>query len=190
MATSGSEVEVECVASGGNPPPGLQWYVGGERWEGTTEAINQETGVTVSIVSFPVEQADHKKEIRCEVVHEALRDRLEVETDLDVQCKSQLTGYLMFADRFINCSSTCDLAPVWRYFRYLRGGPGVRHLCGDCQPSRRRHVVQRGQWGDRQQAGEAHHQPHQEGAGRGVCLPGKQLRGSESAQSDRAGSAM
>lgn len=100
MATSGSEVEVECVASGGNPPPGLQWYVGGERWEGTTEAINQETGVTVSIVSFPVDQADHKKEIRCEVVHEALKDSLEVATSLDVQCKSQLTGYLMFADQF------------------------------------------------------------------------------------------
>ena len=121
MATSGSEVEVECVASGGNPPPGLQWYVGGERWEGTTEAINQETGVTVSIVSLPVDQADHKKEIRCEVVHEALKESLEVATDLDVQCKSQLTCYLMFAERFINCSPTCGLTPVWRYRRYLRG---------------------------------------------------------------------
>ena len=75
------------MARGGNPPPGLQWYVGGERWEGTTEAINQETGVTVSIVSFPVDQADHKKEIRCEVVHEALTNILEVATNLDVQCK-------------------------------------------------------------------------------------------------------
>ena len=87
MATSGSEVEVECVARGGNPPPGLQWYVGGERWEGTTEAINQEAGVTVSIVSFPVEKVDHKKEIRCEVVHEALREDLQVSSHLEVQCK-------------------------------------------------------------------------------------------------------
>ena len=79
------------MARGGNPPPGLQWYVGGERWEGSTEAINQETGVTVSIVSFPVSQADHKKEIRCEVVHEALKDSLEAVAELDVQCKSQQT---------------------------------------------------------------------------------------------------
>ena len=100
MATSGSEVSVECVAKGGNPPPGLQWYLAGQRWEGSTEAINQEAGVTVSIVSFPVEKLDHKKEIRCEVVHEALKDSLEVATSLDVQCKSQLTGYLMFADQF------------------------------------------------------------------------------------------
>ena len=172
MATSGSEVEVECVASGGNPPPGLQWYVGGERWEGTTEAINQETGVTVSIVSFPVDQADHKKEIRCEVVHEALKESLEVATDLDVQCKSQLTCYLMFAERFINCSSTCGLTPVWRYFRYLRGRPGVSLLCGGSQSPRGRHLVPRGQRRDREQAGEADHQSHQEGPGRGLCLPG------------------
>ena len=54
----------------------------------------------MSIVSFPVDQADHKKEIRCEVVHEALKDSLEVASSLDVQCKSQLTGYLIFADQF------------------------------------------------------------------------------------------
>jgi len=85
VATSGTEVEVECHATGGNPPPGLQWYLGGKRWEGSTEEINQETGATVSIVKFPVSRHDDKKEIRCEVVHEALTNILEVATNLDVQ---------------------------------------------------------------------------------------------------------
>ena len=87
MATSGKEVELECVAKGGNPPPGLSWYIAGKRWEGSTEEINQETGETVSVVKFPVRQFDDKKEIRCEVVHEALDNGLTVTTNLDVQCK-------------------------------------------------------------------------------------------------------
>ena len=87
VATSGKEVELECVAKGGNPPPGLQWYIAGKRWEGSTEEINQEMGETVSVVKFPVRQLDDKKEIRCEVIHEALDNGLTVSTSLDVQCK-------------------------------------------------------------------------------------------------------
>ena len=93
MATSGSEVEVECVANGGNPPPGLQWYIGGRRWEGNTEEINQEAGVTVSRVRLPVTRGDDKKEVRCEVVHEALTDILEEKKILEIHCKLLLLAY-------------------------------------------------------------------------------------------------
>ena len=109
VATSGSEVEVECSAQGGNPPPGLQWYLAGQRWEGSTEAINQETGVTVSTVSLPVEKLDHKKEIRCEVVHEALRENLDITTHLDVQCKYFILSESYLTD-CIPCRSTCGLS--------------------------------------------------------------------------------
>lgn len=91
VATSGSEVEVECVANGGNPPPGLQWYIGGRRWEGNTEEINQETGVTVSRVRLPVTRGDDKKEVRCEVVHEALTDILEEKTILEIHYLPQVS---------------------------------------------------------------------------------------------------
>ena len=91
MATSGAEVEVECAAEAGNPPPGLRWWLGGERWEaGVTTAEDLEDGTTVSRVRIPVSQADHGKAVRCEVVHEALTRSLEAETSLDIQCESTL----------------------------------------------------------------------------------------------------
>ena len=106
MATSGSEVEVECVANGGNPPPGLQWYIGGRRWEGNTEEINQETGVTVSRVKFPVTRGDDKKEVRCEVVHEALTDILEEKTNLEIHCKllTHTLKYFRFYNNYFQIS--------------------------------------------------------------------------------------
>ena len=90
MATSGSEVEVECAAPGGNPPPGLQWYIGGKRWEEgdrRTEELDLRSGLTVSSLTLPVSRADNGKEIRCEVIHEALTTILEVSTALDIQCE-------------------------------------------------------------------------------------------------------
>ena len=80
-------MDIECVSAGGNPAPGLQWYLGGQRWEGSTEEVNQETGITVSMVKIPVTKMDHMKQIRCEVIHEALTHQLEAETSLNVQCK-------------------------------------------------------------------------------------------------------
>ena len=91
VATSGSEVEVECAAPGGNPPPGLQWYIGGKRWETEgdrrTEELDLRSGLTVSSLTLPVSRADNGKEIRCEVIHEALTTILEVSTALDIQCE-------------------------------------------------------------------------------------------------------
>lgn len=75
------------MANGGNPPPGLQWYIGGQRWDGNTEEINEETGVTVSRVKLPVTRGDDEKEVKCEVVHEALTEYLEEKAALDVHCK-------------------------------------------------------------------------------------------------------
>ena len=89
-ATSGSQVELECAVTGGNPPPGLQWYLGGQRWEEgdrVIENVDQVTGITVSTVRLPVSRLDNDKEIRCEVIHEALTTILEVSTKLDIQCK-------------------------------------------------------------------------------------------------------
>ena len=76
--------------TGGNPPPGLQWYLGGQRWEGgdrVIENVDQVTGLTVSTVRLPVSRLDNDKEIRCEVIHEALTTILEVSTKLDIQCE-------------------------------------------------------------------------------------------------------
>ena len=76
--------------TGGNPPPGLQWYLGGQRWEEgdrVIENVDQVTGLTVSTVRLPVSRLDNDKEIRCEVIHEALTTILEVSTKLDIQCE-------------------------------------------------------------------------------------------------------
>ena len=90
-ATSGTEVDLECVATGGNPAPALQWYLGGERLETgetvATEVINDVTGETVSSVKIPVNKHQHGQEVRCEVIHEALVTPLETKSSLDIQCK-------------------------------------------------------------------------------------------------------
>ena len=116
MATSGAEVEVECAAEAGNPPPGLRWWLGGERWEaGVTTAEDLEDGTTVSRVRIPVSQADHGKAVRCEVVHEALTRSLEAETSLDIQCESTLHSALQQPDTKhehpdTGCGSECILS--------------------------------------------------------------------------------
>ena len=90
MATSGAGVEVECAVSGGNPPPGVQWYLRGQRWEEgdrVIEQLDQTSGLTVSSVRLPVSRLDNGKEVRCEVIHEALTTIMEVSTTLDIQCE-------------------------------------------------------------------------------------------------------
>ena len=65
-------------------------YLGGQRWEEgdrVIENVDQVTGITVSTVRLPVSRLDNDKEIRCEVIHEALTTILEVSTKLDIQCK-------------------------------------------------------------------------------------------------------
>ena len=79
---------VECRSKGGNPPPALHWFIGGKRWRGDADEITEQDGVsTVSRVNVPVTKADNGKEVRCEVVHEALSSLLDTRTQLDVQCK-------------------------------------------------------------------------------------------------------
>jgi len=88
--------------------------------------VDQVTGLTVSTVRLPVSRLDNDKEIRCEVIHEALTTILEVSTKLDIQYPPQVSVELMAGDLSdisegdtvsLRCSASGNPAPEVLWYR-------------------------------------------------------------------------
>ena len=85
--TAGDNIDLECVAAGGNPPPRIHWFVGSRRLEGGKELEDQEARSMVSRISLTARKADAGKNVKCVVEHSALKTEMESTSSLDIQCK-------------------------------------------------------------------------------------------------------
>jgi len=84
-ATTGDNIDLECVAAGGNPPPRIHWFVGSRRLEGGKELEDQEARSMVSRISLTARKADAGKNVKCVVEHSALKTEMESTSSLDIQ---------------------------------------------------------------------------------------------------------
>ena len=94
-AAAGTELELECIARGGNPAPRLAWFVGGVEIAGTVAQEDRRVGRTWSSRSrlrLPVSRADHGGQVRCEADHDALDAPLLARVSLNILYPPRVTA--------------------------------------------------------------------------------------------------
>jgi len=94
-AAAGTELELECIARGGNPAPRLTWSVGGVEISGTVAQEDRRVGRTWSSRSrlrLPVSRADHGGQVRCEADHDALDAPLLARVSLNILYPPRVTA--------------------------------------------------------------------------------------------------
>jgi len=82
IASAGEDLEMECIATGGNPSPTLRWYAddqeirSGHTQENSRPSKKARTWTSISRLMLPVSKADDGATIRCEAEHPALQEAL------------------------------------------------------------------------------------------------------------------
>ena len=93
IASAGEDLEMECIATGGNPSPTLRWYAddieirSGHTQENSRPGKKARTWTSISRLMLPVSKADDGATIRCEAEHPALQEALSAEKLLTIHCK-------------------------------------------------------------------------------------------------------
>ena len=95
-AAAGEDLELECIATGANPPAKLKWYMGNEEiasghsQENKRPTENARTWISLSRLVLPVSRDDNGATVRCEADHPALLEEastLKTESKLTIHCK-------------------------------------------------------------------------------------------------------
>lgn len=94
IASAGDDLEMECIATGGNPPPTLRWFADDvEIRTGHTQENSRPGGskvrtwTSISRLVLPVSKSDDGATIRCEAEHPALQEPLSARKLLTIHCK-------------------------------------------------------------------------------------------------------
>ena len=94
IASAGEDLEMECIATGGNPPPTLRWYANDQEIRSGHTQENSRPGgsairtwTSISRLILPVSKTDDGTTIRCEAEHPALQDPLSAKKFLTIHCK-------------------------------------------------------------------------------------------------------
>lgn len=94
-AAAGEDLELECIATGANPPAKLKWFMGNEEiasghsQENKRPTENSRTWISLSRLVLPVSRDDNGATVRCEAEHPALEVKvtLNTESKLIIHCK-------------------------------------------------------------------------------------------------------
>jgi len=91
IASAGEDLEMECIATGGNPPPTLRWYANDQEIRSGHTQENSRPGgsairtwTSISRLILPVSKSDDGTTIRCEAEHPALQDPLSAKKFLTI----------------------------------------------------------------------------------------------------------
>ncbi len=106
-ASAGEDLEMECISTGGNPPPKLRWYADDQEIHaGHTQEDTRPEGVlgqppgagrtwtSISRLVLPVSKSDDGSTVRCEAEHPALSTPLSAYKLLTIHCRSKLLGLM------------------------------------------------------------------------------------------------
>ena len=104
IAAAGEDLELECIATGANPPAKLIWMANGkEITSGHAQDDkrqgegNDRTWTSFSQLTLPVSKEDNGATISCVATHPALDEPLSTEKPLTIHCKCYF--FLSFALR-------------------------------------------------------------------------------------------
>lgn len=93
VAAAGEDLELECIATGGNPPAKLAWYANGQEitsghvQEDKRQGESQRTWTSFSRLTLPVSKEDNGASISCVATHPALSKPLSAQKSLTIHCK-------------------------------------------------------------------------------------------------------
>ena len=111
---AGTELELECVAVGGNPAPRLTWYVGGAELASTLAQDDRPDGsgtrTSRSRLRLPVTRADHGGQVRCEAEHDALDAPLVGRATLNILFPPRVTASVSTTHDAIAANASVGLA--------------------------------------------------------------------------------
>ena len=93
IAAAGEDLELECIATGANPPAKLTWIANGQEiassdpQEDKRQGENQRTWTSFSRLTLPVSKEDNGASIECVATHPAMNEPLSAEKPLTIHCK-------------------------------------------------------------------------------------------------------
>lgn len=93
IAAAGEDLELECIATGANPPAILSWYANGQAiasghvQENKRQGDNERIWTSFSRLTLPVSKDDNGAEVKCVVTHPALDEPIFAEKPLTIHCK-------------------------------------------------------------------------------------------------------
>ena len=93
IAAAGEDLELECIATGANPPPTLAWFANGQAistghsQENKRQGENDRTWASFSRLILPVSKEDDGANVKCVVTHPALDEAMSAEKPLTIHCK-------------------------------------------------------------------------------------------------------
>ncbi len=94
IAAAGEDLELECIATGANPPAKLAWLTNGQeitsghvQEDKRQGADNQRTWTSFSRLTLPVSKEDNGASISCVATHPALDESLSTKKPLTIHCK-------------------------------------------------------------------------------------------------------
>jgi hypothetical protein len=134
-AAAGTELELECIARGGNPAPRLTWFVGGVEIAGTVAQEDRRVGRTWSSRSrlrLPVSRADLGGQVRCEADHDALDSPLLARVSLNILYPPRVTASATILSPTNSSSSSSNTSVL------VEGGSVTLHCEVDSNPAANR----------------------------------------------------
>jgi len=90
IAAAGEDLELECIATGANPPAILSWYANGQAiasghvQENKRQGDNERIWTSFSRLTLPVSKEDNGAEVKCVVTHPALDEPIFAEKPLTI----------------------------------------------------------------------------------------------------------
>jgi hypothetical protein len=96
-AAAGEDLELECIATGGNPPAKLAWFTNGQEINSghvqEDKRLQGDNGIrtwtSFSRLTLPVSKDDNGATISCVAKHPALEEPMTAQESLTIHCKSK-----------------------------------------------------------------------------------------------------
>ena len=177
QVAAGEVLELRCEAKGGLPSPFPHWSVGGRELPGEEGREAGEEGGVTSVLLLPVSREDHGEEVQCTVAHPALPRPLVARLHLSVLFTPSVTtgrrpegGVEEGGTVTLTCRAEAN--PPARYSPHCL----LLSTSFSCQ----RYMEEDGlAGGSAEQWGRADPPWPDQGAGRGLLLPGRELPGAQ-----------
>ena len=108
LAAAGEDLELECIATGANPPATLTWFLndeeitdGHEQEDKRQGDEKQRTWTSFSRLTLPVSKDDNGAKISCVATHQALDEPMSTKKPLTIHCEYKVQkNWSLFSSKY------------------------------------------------------------------------------------------